>query len=98
MPSRRVWMRRRRPMQVVERLRLEQDGATYALERRGNGPAVMLLHGFTGSVRTWDDLAPMLARDHEVIAVDLLGHGATDAPADATRYMMERTAADLAGL
>ncbi|HEX5499272.1 MAG TPA: 2-succinyl-6-hydroxy-2,4-cyclohexadiene-1-carboxylate synthase, partial [Thermomicrobiales bacterium] len=63
-----------------------------------DGPPVVLLHGFTGSIRTWDGLAPELARHHQVVAVDLLGHGATDAPGDAQRYAMERATADLAGL
>ncbi|HEU0113058.1 MAG TPA: alpha/beta fold hydrolase, partial [Thermomicrobiales bacterium] len=64
-------------MSPCERLRLVQDGVAYSVERRGAGPPVVLLHGFAGSVRTWDNLAPALAIDREVVAVDLLGHGDT---------------------
>jgi pimeloyl-ACP methyl ester carboxylesterase len=46
----------------------------------GQGPAVLLLHGIGDSSRTWLDLIPRLARDHTVIAPDLLGHGASDKP------------------
>jgi pimeloyl-ACP methyl ester carboxylesterase len=46
----------------------------------GSGPAVLLLHGIGDSSATWLDLIPRLARDHTVIAPDLLGHGASDKP------------------
>ena len=41
---------------------------------------MLLLHGIGDSSRTWLDLIPRLARDHTVIAPDLLGHGASDKP------------------
>jgi 2-succinyl-6-hydroxy-2,4-cyclohexadiene-1-carboxylate synthase len=44
-------------------------------ERRGNGPAVMLLHGFTGDGRSIGEVSLALARDFEVITPDLPGHG-----------------------
>jgi pimeloyl-ACP methyl ester carboxylesterase len=46
----------------------------------GAGPAVLLLHGIGDSSQTWLELIPRLARDHTVIAPDLLGHGASDKP------------------
>ncbi|MEZ4716454.1 MAG: alpha/beta fold hydrolase [Caldilineaceae bacterium] len=59
---------------------------------------MLLLHGFTGSHANWQDVLPTLAADHRVIAVDLLGHGQTDAPDDPARYAMPHAAADLAAL
>ncbi|MBI5479647.1 MAG: alpha/beta fold hydrolase [Deltaproteobacteria bacterium] len=47
----------------------------------GEGPAVVLLHGFASSLETWDLLVPQLQRRHRVIAVDLKGFGWTDRPA-----------------
>jgi pimeloyl-ACP methyl ester carboxylesterase len=44
-------------------------------------PAVVLLHGFPTSSRMFRGLIPPLARDHRVIAPDLLGFGHSDAPA-----------------
>src|SRR3712207_7208305 len=41
----------------------------------GSGPVVLLVHGITGTSRTWDPVIPMLASEHTVIAPDLLGHG-----------------------
>lgn len=46
----------------------------------GEGPAVLLIHGMAGSSRTWREVMPLLARDHTVIAPDLLGHGESAKP------------------
>lgn len=72
------------------------DGVRYAIRRSGGGSAVLLLHGFTGSGADWEPLRPALERLTQPIAVDLLGHGASDAPADPGRHAVERQAADLA--
>ncbi len=59
-----------------------------------HGTPLLLLHGFTGSGSNWAFLAK--SDDRTLLAPDLLGHGATDAPADRNRYAMEQAAADLA--
>jgi pimeloyl-ACP methyl ester carboxylesterase len=46
----------------------------------GSGPPVVLVHGITSSADTWADAMHGLARDHTVIAPDLLGHGASAKP------------------
>jgi len=46
----------------------------------GQGPAIVLIHGMAGSSRTWRDVMQLLARDHTVIAPDLLGHGESAKP------------------
>ncbi len=46
----------------------------------GTAPALLLVHGIGDSSRTWHDVVPLLARDHTVVAPDLLGHGASDKP------------------
>lgn len=40
----------------------------------------MLLHGIAGTSATWDAVMPLLAQDHDVLAPDLLGHGASAKP------------------
>ncbi|HSD24621.1 MAG TPA: alpha/beta hydrolase [Solirubrobacterales bacterium] len=44
------------------------------------GTPIVLVHCYTCSMKWWDDLAPLLERDHRVIRVDLLGHGGSDKP------------------
>lgn len=42
--------------------------------RGGSGSALVCLHGFTGTWRTWELVLPELERHHEVLAPTLLGH------------------------
>ncbi|WP_111683335.1 alpha/beta fold hydrolase [Winogradskyella tangerina] len=44
----------------------------------GEGPALVLLHGFLETVNMWDAFIPELSESHMVICIDLLGHGKTD--------------------
>ena len=53
-------------------------------------PPAVLLHGFAGSLHWFDRLAPLLATDHRVVRIDLLGHGGSAKPA--TEYTIERQA------
>lgn len=46
-------------------------------EVTGNGPPLVLLHGITEDRRTWAPLVPELGSTHEVLTVDLRGHGAS---------------------
>ena len=74
------------------------NGLRYAIEETGAGDPLLLLHGFTGRAANWRPLLPRLAARWRVIAVDLPGHGDSDAPASVARYEMPRVAADLAEL
>ena len=44
----------------------------------GEGPAVVLLHGFLETSAMWVDFIPELSKNNRVICIDLLGHGQTD--------------------
>lgn len=46
----------------------------------GSGPVIVLVHGVGDRSETWVPILPELARDHRVIAPDLLGHGGSDKP------------------
>jgi pimeloyl-ACP methyl ester carboxylesterase len=46
----------------------------------GSGPPVVLIHGMLNSSSHWQSVAMELARDHTVIAPDLIGHGDSAAP------------------
>ncbi len=47
---------------------------------RGNGPALVLIHGITSNSQSWGDVMPGLAEHYTVIAPDLLGHGESAKP------------------
>ncbi len=78
--------------------RVAVNGVTLNVTAEGSGPAVLALHGFTGSVATWRSFTEAARGEFTVVAVDMLGHGASDAPDDPARYAMERCAEDLAAV
>ena len=55
-------------------------GHRIAYSRAGDGPAILLIHGMAGSIRTWRHVMPDLARRYTVLAPDLLGHGQSAKP------------------
>ena len=66
------------------------EGAELNVETTGRGPALVALHGFTGSVQTWHSFSQAAEAEFTVVAVDLPGHGASDSPPDSRLYTMER--------
>lgn len=49
--------------------------------------AVVLLHGYSASIEWWEQVAPALAAaGHRVVAIDLVGHGGSEAPRDGDEY------------
>jgi 2-succinyl-6-hydroxy-2,4-cyclohexadiene-1-carboxylate synthase len=67
----------------------------FHVEIEGEGPPLLLLHGFTGSVRAWDEVSPDLRRDARLIRVDLVGHGQSPSPPDAALYSLDHSVDDL---
>jgi pimeloyl-ACP methyl ester carboxylesterase len=61
-----------------EEILLHGNRVTY--RAGGRGPVLVLVHGITGSGRTWDGVIRRLAREHTVIAPDMLGHGQSAKP------------------
>ncbi|RTQ93372.1 2-succinyl-6-hydroxy-2,4-cyclohexadiene-1-carboxylate synthase [Lysinibacillus telephonicus] len=49
---------------------------------------IVMLHGFTGTVGTWEQVASYLP-NIRIIAIDLIGHGQTEAPEDVSSYTMQ---------
>jgi 2-succinyl-6-hydroxy-2,4-cyclohexadiene-1-carboxylate synthase len=78
--------------------RLLVNGVRLNVEITGIGPPLVLLHGFTGSADTWAPHIPAFAPRARVVAVDLLGHGESDAPTDPHRYRIEQAAADVVAM
>jgi len=69
-----------------------------SFEIAGNGPALLLIHGFTGSSQTWQALVPALSQHRTLIMIDLVGHGASAVPSDPQRYAIEQCVSDLLAL
>jgi len=52
-----------------------QTGLQTAYHDVGDGPAFVLVHGFTGSKLDFQDQLPWFAHTHRVLALDQRGHG-----------------------
>ena len=55
--------------------KIRTSGASINLVIGGEGPAVLLLHGYPQTHAMWHKVAPQLARDYTVICADLRGYG-----------------------
>ena len=62
------------------------------------GEAILFLHGFPESHRTWRAVAPALAGDYFVVCPDQRGFGASDKPEGVEQYRTDRIVADLIAL
>jgi 2-succinyl-6-hydroxy-2,4-cyclohexadiene-1-carboxylate synthase len=69
---------------------LDLDGPDVNVKEFGpaSDRAVVLLHGYSASVEWWDRVAAALPGGR-VIAVDLVGHGGSEAPRDAAEYSVD---------
>lgn len=80
----------------VEVRRVAANGIEINVATAGEGPPVLLLHGWPHTWRLWEHVMPLLARDHRVIAPDLRGAGASTRAADG--YDLHTLADDAAAL
>ena len=72
------------------------DGVALAVETVGEGPPVLLVHGFPDSGRVWrHQVGALAAAGHRVIVPDLRGFGASDRPEGVEHYGGMRIVADL---
>lgn len=69
------------------------NGVNLNYEVAGQGKAVVLLHGHTGSTQDWANQIPVLSPKYQVIALDHRGHGKSAAPSREEEYSI-RTCTD----
>jgi len=66
-----------------ETVEVKTGETTVFLRRSGEGPPLLLLHGFPQTHLMWRDVAPLLARRFTVICADLPGYGRSGCPPSA---------------
>ncbi|WP_224362351.1 alpha/beta fold hydrolase [Hyalangium versicolor] len=76
--------------------RVSANAISVNVATAGDGPAVLLLHGWPHTWEVWRPVLPALATTHRVIAPDLRGLGASDKPEEG--YDLHTLADDVAAL
>jgi pimeloyl-ACP methyl ester carboxylesterase len=67
----------------------DHTGVNIRFVEQGQGPAIVLMHGYTGTLDRHfiaNGVFATLAKDYRVIAMDLRGHGKSDKPHDPSAY------------
>jgi pimeloyl-ACP methyl ester carboxylesterase len=83
---------------IVTMPRAHVNGVSLYYEVAGQGPPLVLVHGFACGIRSWDPQVRALSRGHRVITYDGRGHGVSDAPREASAYSQPTSVADLRAL
>lgn len=80
-------------------MRITVNEVSLHFVHEGEGPAVLMLHGFPDSSALWRHQIPALTNaGHQVIAPDLRGFGASDRPAEVAAYRMQVLVGDVLGI
>jgi pimeloyl-ACP methyl ester carboxylesterase len=77
---------------------LDRDGIKIDYEVTGEGPALLLTHGYSATGQMWQGQLATLSPHFKVITWDMRGHGASDYPQDQAAYSEAATVADMAAL
>ena len=84
-----------------EQQQIETSGATINLVTKGDGPPLLLLHGYRQTHVMWHHIAPRLAGEFALVAADLPGSGASSKPPGGgapRRYCKGPMSPDLVGV
>lgn len=72
---------------------IDRNGVNlHALDWGGSGPPIFLIHGSRRTAQSWNAVARRIKSKFRVLALDMLGHGRSDAPK--TGYMTKDRASD----
>jgi pimeloyl-ACP methyl ester carboxylesterase len=79
--------------------RVATNGIELAVHEQGEGPVVMLLHGFPELAYSWrNQIGAIADAGFRVIAPDQRGYGGSDAPQDSQTYSVKNLVADAVGI
>ncbi len=82
----------------VEHGFVDHDGVKIHYATTGEGPLVVLIHGFPDFWYTWRHQMKALAENHQVVAIDLRGYNKSDKPAGVENYLMRTLIGDIAAV
>ena len=65
---------------------------------KGEGPLIVMIHGFPDFWYTWRNQIPELAKNHQVVAIDQRGYNKSDQPEGVENYAMPKLVGDVAAV
>ncbi|MCG5056823.1 MAG: alpha/beta hydrolase [Limnoraphis sp. WC205] len=74
------------------------NGVTLHYVTQGNGPLMLMLHGFPEFWYSWRHQIPEFSQDYKVVALDLRGYNDSDKPKDLSAYSMKELIQDIRGV
>ena len=78
---------------------IETNGIRMHVAEAGEGPAVLLCHGFPEAWHSWrHQMAALAEAGYRAIAPDMRGYGETEAPASVADYTLLHLVGDMVGL
>lgn len=78
---------------------IETNGVKLRAAVQGEGPLVVMVHGFPESWYSWrHQMAPLAAAGFTACAIDVRGYGGSDKPHPVEAYAMKQMTADVAGV
>src|SRR5579871_1971768 len=77
---------------------LDRDGVKIHYEVHGEGPPLILTHGYSSTSAMWHEQIAPLSKRHRLILWDMRGHGQSDYPEDPGAYSEALTVTDIAAL
>ncbi|MFK7898080.1 MAG: 2-succinyl-6-hydroxy-2,4-cyclohexadiene-1-carboxylate synthase [Myxococcota bacterium] len=85
-------------MSPATRAHFEVGGVRLSAVIEGEGPPLLVLHGFTGDAESMSSVAASFADRFQVIRLELVGHGESDSPTDAAAYTMPACVQQIRGV
>jgi pimeloyl-ACP methyl ester carboxylesterase len=83
----------------MQRVMVDNDGIRLSMRVAGEGPTVLLLHGWPDTSALWDEVASdLVAAGYRVAVPDLRGCGLSSKPTTVEQYAMRHLVADVASL
>jgi len=77
---------------------LNRDGVKIYYETHGEGPVILLSHGYSATSQMWRGQIEAFSRKNKLVIWDMRGHGQSDYPEDQAAYSEEATVADMVAL
>ena len=78
--------------------KIDRNGVKIHYEVYGDGPALILTHGYSSTSAMWEGQIEALSKQYKLVLWDMHGHGKSDYPADPNAYSEALTIGDIAAL